>query len=259
MKKYYFLLICFLSIHQTYSGTTLFINQVQSFVEDLKYRALYYKPYAVAGGIASLGIANPSLGLYTTTAATIYALYAWKSGLNEIKALRKKYSRAMRPVDYWNEEMREDEQFLFCRWRQQDNQMGDGYYWPTAWWMEQDSRNVQYALMQDIHAGRIVIKEGARVIKNLTPTHVINAIDRELRMLNEDKKLLKKYTDVYQRINQPEEFAPDTSYWRILWPNYNRASRLFIEIVIMMQRLEVLRTIVANIKIQAGGNGWPRI
>jgi hypothetical protein len=241
-----------------YAGIGQIVNHFYQICEDIQYRTLYYKPYAVTAGLGYIGILKPNVALYSSTCALVYALYAWKSGLNEIKALKRKYTRRSKPVNHWQDQSLQAEPFLFSRWRQQDDQAGDGFYWPTAWWLQNDEYNAQRKFLQDLYAGVIRVYEGGKVLENPTPQHVMHAINQELKMIQDDKKILKKYTDIYRSVKQPEEFKPNLSLARaFLWPNYNRASRLYVDMVIMINRLEVLRTLVAKMLSGVAGNGWP--
>jgi hypothetical protein len=258
------LFLCLLILNSIQSVTKCSIKSwLEDFLYDMKLRMQFAKPYVITGSLASAGAVGPEwLRKPAVGSAGIYALYAWYTGFHEIAQIQEKYSRATRPKDYWTSRPQEEKPFLFCRWRQLDNQFGDGYYWPTAWWMTQDEnekKNVLKKLIEDINSNRIILIENGKRIERPRPDQVLKAIARELQALEADKELLKRYTTVYRKLMCAEEFKPDTSYFRILWPNYNRASRVYIELVTMIKRLEALGQIISNMKVSSGGNGWPQV
>jgi hypothetical protein len=191
--------------------------------------------------------------------AGLYAVYAWQKGIREIASIRHAYKVVPKPLQHWNS-LNSDAPFSFARWREKDF-YGDALYWPTAACMVNYISIIQETLINDIYASRIrvVSKEDGKTIDFPTPMHVLRAINDELAQLEKDKKILKRYTDIYRRIAQDESFIPDKSLWRIFWPNYNRASRMYIDVVTMMDRLHMLKTAVASLCATAGNNGWPRL
>ncbi len=230
-------------------------------IENAKDRTRYYGPYVLAGGVVSGSfVTNARFGLGALGLTGVYGLYSCISGYYKVKRIKKNYTVKTQPKDYWYASSREKgkEPFLFCRWRQQDDRYGDGYYWPTAWLMNEEQNLVKKRFIQDIHAQRIEIISNGKIINKPRPDQVISAITDEIEQLELDKRALKRYTTVYLQFNQAEEVRPDNSFWRMFWPNYNMASKLYIEVVTMLKRLEILRDIVATIRSQVHGGGWPR-
>ncbi len=263
--KHFSLLFLFLFSTQTFYAD---IDSMDSFVENMKMRienakdrTRYYGPYVLAGTVVSGSFAkSSSLGLCVLPATSLYGLYSWVSGYYEIKRIKKNYTVKTKPNNYWQAFSREKEKelFLFCRWRQQDDRYGDGYYWPTAWLMNEEQDLVKKRFIQDIHAQRIEIISNGKLTNKPRPDQVIAAITDEIEQLEQDKRELKRYTTVYLQFNQAEEVKAYNSFWRMFWPNYNMASKLYIEVVTMLKRLEILRDIVATIRSQVHGGGWPR-
>lgn len=227
-------------------------------VEDAKCRIRYYGPYAAAstvGVTAFLG--GKKLGALVVAGLGIYGLHTAYFGYKEIAAIEKKYKLATKSVDYWNSFYTE-EPFLFCRWRQLDDRYADGYYWPTAWLCNEERYEVRASLIRDIHAQRIEVMVNGKKVRNPKPSQVITALNSELYELEQDKKRLQSYTTIYRTVEQPEGFYPDVSWRRVLWPNYNKASKVYVDIVQMMKRLEVIRDIVAQTRSEVSGDRWPR-
>ncbi len=258
MKIFFSLLLIISFSSITHADLESRIEEVKEYIEDTKCHVRYYAPYALASTV-SLGSfsAGPKFGTSVLAMLGIYSLYTTYQGYKEIKAIEKNYKVNTKVADYWNS-FYDDETFLFCRWRQQDDRYGDGFYWPTAWLCNAERKEVRKIFIQDIHAQRIEIITNGKKINNPKPAQVISAINNELNKLERDKKRLQAYTNVYRGVEQPEAFHPDTSSRRIIWPNYNRASKLYIELVQMMKRLEILRDIVALIRSEVSGDKWPR-
>ncbi|MEX0940733.1 MAG: hypothetical protein WDZ41_05205 [Candidatus Babeliales bacterium] len=260
-KQLFFLLLCLVFKASVCFDLDTALADVQQSMYDTKDRVLYYKTYLFAGLIGSSGfLINKKVGMSTLCAMPVYGLYEWFSGYKEIQKIKKHYQVRTTVEDYWKEaNAKKDELFLFCRWRQQDDRFGDGYYWPTAWLMNEEKYLVRTAFIKDIYAQRIRVQINGKKIDNPSPIQVMVALNKEIEQLQEDKQLLKKYTDVYRNVEQPEAFHPDNSGVRIFWPNYNLASQIYIELVVMLKRLETLRDIISSIRTEVGGNGWPRL
>lgn len=238
-----------------YEATASIKATFDEFLYETKMRARYYQPYAVGGSLVGLGLlTNRIMSTALLSAAGVYSLYAWYTGFFDIRTIRYKYKREIRPKDHWSGKKEDEKPFLFCRWRQQDDSYGDGIYWSTAWWMHEHRDEVVKQLIKDIYSNRIKI--GSSELPK--PDEVLKAINRELKELEADKETLKRYTNVYRTMESAEEWHPDKSKWRIFWPNYNHASRLYIDLVIMLKRLEVLRDIISSMKLSSGGHGWPQ-
>lgn len=234
------------------------VHQIKEKVEDTKCHVRYYGPYAGASALgATAFVGGKKLGACVLAGLGVYGLHAAYFGYKDIKALEKKYALVTKSVDYWNN-FYPEEQFLFCRWRQLDDRYGDGFYWPTAWLCHEERHAVRSVLIRDIHAQRIVYTYQGKKIQSPKPSQVIAAVNAELLELEQDKRRLQAYTPIHRTVEQPEAFHPDMSWRRILWPNYNKASKLYIEIVQMMKRLEVIRDIVAQIRSEVSGDRWPR-
>lgn len=234
------------------------IENIKEGIEDTKCHVRYYGPYVLCSTIGLSSFAGGSkCGLAILTALGLYGAYSSYQGYKTIKSLENKYKVTTKAADYWNN-FYEDEKFLFCRWRQQDDRYEDGFYWPTAWLCHEERKIVRQKLIQDIHAQRIEIMSNGKKVRNPKPIQLMRVIHDELTMLEHDKKALRYYTNIYRGIEQPEAYHPDVSYKRILWPNYNRASKVYIEIVQMMKRLEVIRDIVAHISSEMPSGGWPK-
>lgn len=259
MKK---ILSCLLVLHffSTLSGDIESrIEGIKERIEDTKCFVRYYGPYAFCSTL-SLGSFSigPKCGAMVLASLGFYSLYSTLKGYKEIKAIQKKYKVKTQMADYWND-FYQDESFLFCRWRQQDDHYGDGFYWPTAWLCNEERKEVRNVFIQDIHAQRIGIVSNGNKTKKPKPSQVITAISKELDAIEKDKKQLQAYTNVYRSVEQPEAFHPDTSIKRLFWPNYNRASNLYIELVQMMKRLRVIRDIVAGIRAETSSDRWPKV
>lgn len=228
---------------------------VRRFVDECKNRTLYYSPYVITPAIGATGALLGKKWLPASlSAATVYGLYAWLSTWADIVNIKHKYQGRTRPTDFWKESPYQ-EKTLFCRWRQLDDQFGDGVYWPTGWWLKAHEEEIEEKLLQDIYAGRIRLSYRGTP----TPKDVIAAINEEMNQLSGDLLYMRRYTDVYRRYGQPEAFVPDRSDMRVFWPNYNRASQLYVELAMMLGRLVVLQEIVAGLCAKTGGNRWPRL
>jgi hypothetical protein len=235
------------------------INYIKERIEDTKCQIRYYGPYVLASTVGVTSFAGgKTMGASMLAALGIYATHAAYVGYQEISAIEKKYCLTTKAVDYWNN-FYPEEKFLFCRWRQLDDRYGDGYYWPTAWLCHEERMLVRTAFIRDVHAQRIEIIHETKKIKSPKPSQVMTALNAELFDLEQDKKRLQAYTTIYRTVDQPEAFHPDVTWKRMLWPNFNRASKLYIEIVQMMKRLEVIRDIVAQIRSEVSEDYWPRV
>lgn len=249
-------MIPFITIH--FSASSM-MEKIQNTLEEIKDRTLYYKPYMVSGALMTGGVAiAPRYAAAVLGITGIYGLYEWKKGYDCIEGIYSKYNLKTMPHTYWNDRESNDQRFLFCRWRQKDDQYGDGMYWSTAWWMNEYRTEVKRKLIHDAYAGRLILFENNKSIEMPNPVQVFQALKQEMKMLHEDKKKLKRYTIMCYDVDQPEAFHPDASYWSLLWPNYNKASQLYIEIVMMLRRLDILQEIIAEIRAEVGGNGWPQ-
>lgn len=232
-------------------------NSVKQQLARFACKAQYYAPYIIvpAVGMVTGKILNKKLALAGIGA---YIGGTTLDNMKTIYRIKKKYQRTEHSHDGWHRAAGQAPAFYFARWRQVNE--GDGIYWTTAWQINEDSQQVKKKFLQDLYAGKfVVMNDEGELIPFPTPQQVLGAIRAELQELAKDKEALAPLTDVYYAFARPEEFCPDISYARLLWPNYNAASRLYIELDIMMKRLEKVLDIVAELRATVGGHGWPRI
>ena len=186
-----------------------------------------------------------------------YAGYSTISGMRTIYSIGQKYQKKDYAQYGWHNGVA-NTIFYFARWRQHNE--GDGIYWTTAWQLNEEKDLVKKAFLNDLYAGKfIIINNQGQLVAAPTPQQVFQVIRQELQELAHDKELLAQFTDVRYAISQPEEFHPDVSYTQFLWPNYNAASQTYIELDVMMKRLEKLLGIVAELRAAVGGHGWPKM
>ncbi len=211
MKKLFFIsAISMLGIFFTNQASIATIaDDIHYIINEAKIRCHYYKPYVISGSLIGTSMVfNDKPFLCTSLLATAgaYAVYAWQKGAYDIDSLKKKYSAQAKIVDYWHESKDGISTTLFCRWRQ-DDYYADGMYWPTAWWMSAHKDLVKKSLLQDIYSGKITIIEQGKVIDIPTPEQVIKVILGELKQLEQDKQYLKRYTNIYRHVNEPEDLT----------------------------------------------------
>ncbi|MGE0206841.1 MAG: hypothetical protein AB7R69_03240 [Candidatus Babeliales bacterium] len=257
MKKFFlsFLLISCVTAQGSFESI---VHEVKERVQDARCYSRYYGPYVVGAPIALSGFTvNKEVGLSIFTLAGLYSVYAAVQGYREIRDIAHKYAVTPKAVDYWNN-FYSDEPFLLCRWRQQDDRYNDGYYWPTAWLCHEEQHMVRKKLIEDVHAQRIAVTLNGKKITQPKPSQLMQALTQEIQSLEQDKCRLQAYTPIYRSVEQPEDFHPALGISRILWPNYNRASQLYIDIVQMMKRLEVLRSIVGKLRSELVDDRWPK-
>jgi hypothetical protein len=260
-KKCYLLLFVFFTTQNFYADFDSFLEETKVKVQNAKDITRYYGRYAVAGAVVSAGFAKDyRAGLGALCLTGLWGISSAIVGYLEIKQIKQKYTVKTRQENAWHsyENASESEPFSFARWRQQDDVYGDGYYWPTAWLMQEEPILVRRYFLHDLYSQRFIIRSNERLINRPRPDQVVAAINDEIAELERDKLGLKPYTTVYLQFEQAEAAKPDISYWRLLWPNYNTASKLYIEIVTMLKRLEVLRDIVATVRAEVPGGGWPQ-
>jgi len=256
----------FLLAFALFSTTQTFYADFDSFLEETKVKVQtakdltrYYGPYALAGTIVTGGFAKDyRVGLSALGLTGAWGVGSAFAGFIEVRKIRQKYKVKTRHADAWQSTASEPEPICFARWRQQDDRYGDGYYWPTAWLIQEEPTMVRRFFLHDLYSQRFHIQVRDRLISRPRPDQVVAAINEEIAELERDKRALKPYTTVYLEFDQAEEAKPDISYWRVLWPNYNTASKLSIEVVTMLKRLEVLRDIVATVRAEVPGGGWPQ-
>jgi hypothetical protein len=222
-------------------------TQAKNIFEAIAFRIAYNKNYLMGGAAVAGGcMFAPRSTLATATVVTLYlaaqARYTlWRIG--------RKYYQAEREDREWAFGS-STESSMLSRWRQ-NNQFGDGCFWQSAYWMLNDIENVKAMFMIDIRSQRIVVKDAqGKTINNPQPWEVINAIKSEMASILEDMKTVGAYTDIYKVYAQPEEFKPDRGYTVLLWPNYNMASALFVQLDQLVKRLDVLRDVVSCIQSQ---------
>lgn len=238
-------LTCYLPVHADVYDQ---FDRVKERVQRLCYKARYCAPYVLTP-LVGLAIGTKINGPLGAGAVAGWAGYSLYSGSRELYSLKKKYKNHERQLNEWHN--LQSSNFYFARWRQLSE--GDGSYWGTPWQIDNDFYNVKEWLLHDIYAGRFQVNN-----KTPLPDQLLQIIRDELQELAHDKNSVAPYTDVYYAFNQPEEFHPDVSYKRFLWPTYNVASRLYIELDVMMKRLQSLIDVVASIRKEVGSNGWPR-
>lgn len=233
-------------------------RKYRSTKEEARWLCTYYGPYVFAGLIGASGFFfSGKAGVCTTSIAGMYGMYRAAEGFLIVRDLRQKYARPERVTSHWQGMKPKAQRFMFARWRQMDDYYGDGYYWPTVWSVTEEKHNVVYYLYKDILSHRIVIKLGDYDIVSPTPLQVIEALKKEIEEIESDLRLLEPYTNINRVMEQPEEFRPDHSYWRIFWPNYNRASQCYVELVVMLKRLYALIEIVSEVRMNSSKEDWP--
>lgn len=222
-------------------------TQAKNIFEVIAFRIAYNKNYLMGGAAVAVGCKfSPK---YTLATAGAVSLYLAASGWYRLWKISRKYHQDERSDREWTFGS-STESSMLSRWRQ-NNQFGDGCFWQSAYWMLNDIESVKAMFMVDIRSQRIVIKDAqGKTINNPQPWEVINAIKREMASILEDMKIVGAYTDIYKVYAQPEEFQPDTGYTILLWPNYNMASALFVQLDQLVKRLDVLRDVVSCIQSQ---------
>lgn len=222
-------------------------TQAKNIFEVIAFRIAYNKNYLMGGAAVAVGCKfSPK---YTLATAGAVSLYLAASGWYRLWKISRKYHQDERSDREWTFGS-STESSMLSRWRQ-NNQFGDGCFWQSAYWMLNDIESVKAMFMVDIRSQRIVIKDAqGKTINNPQPWEVINAIKSEMASILEDMKIVGAYTDIYKVYAQPEEFQPDTGYTILLWPNYNMASALFVQLDQLVKRLDVLRDVVSCIQSQ---------
>ena len=262
MKKLNFSFRYILLALIVFQGCNLYANVFQGWdlvkkkLAPLCWKVRYYRSYIAVPVVSVLvgALINKKLGV---ACAASYVGFTTLNGMHGVYYINKKYEKKEYTQDGWHSDLDKTNIFYFARWRQYNE--GDGLYWTTAWQLNEEIELVKKQFLKDLYAGKfIVIDLKGKRIPSPTPQQVFTAIRAELQELDKDKKTLAAYTDVYYAISQPEEFHPDISYMKFLWPNYNGASRLYIEIDVMMKRLQKLLDIVASLRAAVGGHGWPK-
>lgn len=215
----------------------------------------YYAPYIAVPALGAL-VSNFSPKL-AVGGVGLYIGHSTLSGMYNVYRLKKKYERKERNEHQWHAGISQIDVLYFARWRQFNP--GDDFYWTTAWQLEQDIKTVKTYFLKDLYAGKfVVINAQGKLVTSPTPDQVFVALRSELQELSKDKQLVAPLTDIHYTLSQPEEFHPNVSYTKVLWPNYNAASQVYIELDIMMKRLEKLLDIVAELRASVGGSGWPK-
>ena len=262
MKKLHFSFRYLILTLVIFQGCNLYANvfevwdRVKNRFAALGWKVQYYRPYVIAPVVGALvgGIINKKLG---AACVASYVGYTTLSGMHGVYHIKKKYEKKEYTQDGWHSGVAQTDIFYFARWRQCNE--GDGLYWTTAWQLDEEIALVKKQFLKDLYAGKfVVINSQGKRVPSPTPQQVFTAIRAELQELARDKQTLSAYTDVYYAISQPEEFHSDISYTKFLWPNYNGASRLYIELDVMMKRLQKLLDIVASLRAAVGGHGWPK-
>lgn len=258
-KNYCFLLVLSIVCVDNTAGLRTTLIEIKESIAQAKNTALYYKPYIINGSLitcASISKKLPRVRNACLMMCGIYSLYSWKKGIDDVKRIKRKYGISYKKASHWNQSS-SSPGISFATWRLYD-MVGDGCFWPNARCMEHYKDIIKEKMLHDICTGKIIIfdRQGNK-ISSPTPEDVFKAIEREIDQLSREKNYIKRYTDVYRRVSDAQSFKPDFSAWRILWPNYNRASLLYIDIVTMVERLEVLKEIVGELRVQAGLAGWP--
>lgn len=238
MKKIYNMLLSFVLL----STLSCEIHAGRNVFQEAWLKLVYNKDYIVGGGAVIAGsYFSPK---YTVIATGIVASYMTVKARYELWKIKQRYYQSDRSEREWAMP-HAVESSLLARWRQ-NNQFGDGIFWPTAFWMKEDVRVVQSNLLRDMRAGKLLItNQSGTVITSPTLADVLAAIKREMKQLAKDLKFISYYTNVSATYLQPEEFEAETGLAQILWPNYNMASELFVELDLLLKRLDALREIVA--------------
>lgn len=237
-----------------------------NFVEDTLYNyyvqarsfTKYYSSYAVAGVGTATALALPGrakgVGL---TFVGGYCLFQLLNGYKTIRTLDKKYHVVEQRGQYWNVNSRSKGVNFFCRWRMTD-MFNDGYYWSNNGWAETNKNWIRSWLITDLYAGRLAVCAEGTLYEYPTPADLLYVIKQERAMLEADKATLEWYTRVFTMVNHPLEYEPDSSYAQLVYPNHNYASKMYCELVTMLERLDILEELIAGIAAEVGSYAWPK-